>query len=91
MNGTSIISIGDFNAHRSVKKNEVDFARYADILSFSELIHEATALKSELENSPFDQDLATRSQIIFAQFVKRIQLESPDLAATLKLAELASF
>lgn len=90
MKDTALISIGDFSHHRSTKKHEEEFANYLDILSFGELINEASALKEELVSKPFDQELTSRSQIIFSQFIKRLQLESPDLAATLRRAQWAS-
>lgn len=84
---TGLISLKKYQEVRETNRAELEFSNYLDILSFNELINEATALKNELENRPLDKELTGRSQIIFSQFIKRLQIESPSLASTLRTAQ----
>lgn len=83
MKKSNVVTISSFKAHQERQQAEQEWNGYLDVLSFSELITEATVAKAELEKRPQDKALTLRSKTIIQQLIKRIKTDFPELSAQL--------
>lgn len=76
----NIVTIKKFKAHKKTQLAQQELSGYLDVLSFNELISEATAAISELKKRPVNSELTIRSKTIVSHFIKRLQIDSPEMA-----------
>ncbi len=88
MKKSNVITVGNFKALKEQTTAEQEWHGYLDVLSFNELITEATEVIAALKVRPLDKELTVRSKTIISQFSKRLKIDSPELA-TFLLSEQA--
>ena len=80
---SNVISLDDARKDRLIAPEFKGYMKYLKLLDIGQVINESKHLINQIRENPFNNDLATRSEILLGEVSKRAEDESPAIAESI--------